>query len=123
MTEVDPIKVHLESSSVSLTKPRDKVRTEYSTETCQDGNTVQPVLSDNPDRVCAYIQVTGGDVYICNSEAHAKASTPQGMILPSANTAPWPIYGQNAVWAVQVTGGKTCVISVAADYSTYDEGK
>ena len=115
----EPIPVHLTSSDVPLISPpkHDVVRTEFNRATCDDTNKIQPILPDSPQRHCAYIQVTGGDVYLCDSEAKAKSTTPQGMILPSANTAPWPLYGQNAVWAVQVTGGKTCVVSVTADYA------
>lgn len=124
--EPKPVSVHVTSIAAGVqlgnVAPHDKIRTEFKTETVDDANTVRPLLPDSPDRVCAYVQVTGGDVYLCDSESKAKQAVNQsnsevGSILPSANTAPWPVRGQGAIWIAQVTSSKTCVVSVTADYA------
>jgi hypothetical protein len=58
----------------------------------------------------------GAGVVLCASQPDAQQTPPQGSVLPSGNTAPWPVRGQGAVWAAQNTPGTSCVISVTADY-------
>jgi len=119
------VRVHIASSDVPLhpaaapaTQPARRVQTRLLNETVDDTNPVRPLLPDDGDRICAWVQVTGGDVYLCVSQSDASQATPAGSILPSANTGPWPVRGQGALWAAQVTAGKTCVISVSADYGS-----
>jgi hypothetical protein len=87
-----------------------------------NSNTVRPLLPEDGERVCAYVQATTGDVYLCDSEAKANqaagaANSELGTFLPHANTAPWPIRGSQAVWIAQATsGGGSCVVSFTADY-------
>jgi hypothetical protein len=120
--DLTPVPVHVTGISAGATLGhaaplgRDRVRTRFLTETVDDINPVRPLLPDDSDRVCARIQATGGDVVLCASEADAQHAPPQGSVLPSANTAPWPVRGQGAVWAAQKTPGTSCVISVTADY-------
>lgn len=128
MTEVPPVRVHVASVSAEValgTSPvaRRARRTAFGTETVDDTNPVRPLLPDNPDRVCAYVQVTGGDVYLCDFEAkaiqaHDTINSELGTLLPHGNTAPWPLGGTQAVWIAQVTAASTCVVSFTADYGT-----
>jgi len=123
-----PVAVHVASIEAGVqlgpapASGRRHVRTGFMTETVDDTNPVRPLLPASPDRVSAQVQVTGGDIYLCDSEAKALqaadvAGSHQGSILPSANTGPWPLHGENAVWIAQVTATKTCVVSVTADYA------
>lgn len=125
-SEIPPVQVHVASVAAGVAlggahAARRARRTAFGTETVNDTNTVRPLLPDNPDRVCAYVQVTGGDVYLCDSESKAiqaadTASSDLGTLLPHTNTAPWPISGQQAVWVAQVTAASSCVVSFTADY-------
>lgn len=119
-----PVIVHGLSAEASASigtptppRPVRPVRTRFLAETVDDINPVRPLLPADPDRVCAWIQATGGDVVLCASQPDAQQSPPQGAVLPSANTAPWPVAGQGAVWAAQKTAASSCVISVTADYA------
>jgi hypothetical protein len=116
-----PVSVHVASAApgVSLGRARagDRYRTRYLTETVDNSNPVRPLLGDDPERARAWVQATGGDVVLCASESDAGQTPPNGSVLPSANTAPWPLRGQGAVWAAQKTAASTCVISVTADYA------
>lgn len=126
MTEVPPVNVHVASiaEGVALRTAHTgrKARvTQFGTETVDDNNPVRPLLPDSPERVCAYVQATGGDVYLCDSEAkanqaHDTANSDLGTLLPHGNTAPWPITGQGPVWVAQVTAAASCVVSFTADY-------
>ncbi|MGH3121722.1 MAG: hypothetical protein ACRDND_11960 [Streptosporangiaceae bacterium] len=120
-TQPVPVPVHLTSIGVGvqLGQPppaAGAVRTRFLTETVDDANPVRPLLPADDARECAWLQATGGDVYLCASESDATQATPAGSVLPSANTGPWPARGQGAVWAAQATSGDSCVISVTADY-------
>lgn len=95
---------------------REKVVTRFGQETVDNSNKVRPLLPDDPDRLIAHVQVTGGDVYLCASEQDAKRTVPSGSVLPSANTAPWPLRGQQAVWIAQKTADSTCAVDFTADY-------
>lgn len=95
---------------------RKRVVTAFGAETVDNVNPVRPLLPDNPDRICAHVQVTGGDVWLCDSESRAIQAMPLGAVLPAANTGPWPLRGQQAVWVAQHTADKTCVVSFTADY-------
>lgn len=117
-----PIPVHLAgiSAEVSISQAvkHDRVRTRFLGETVDDTNPVRPLLPDDPDRLCAWIQASGGDVVLCASQADAQQSPPAGAVLSAANTGPWPVRGEGALWAAQKTAASTCVISVTADYKT-----
>jgi hypothetical protein len=126
--DVEAVKVHIQSSSVPLASPpRDRIRTEFLTETVDDNNTVRPLLPDAPDRVCAYIQASGGDVYLCDSKGKAvqaadTTNSELGALLKaitgtSVGSGPWPIHGQGAVWIAQAVAASTCVVSVTAEYA------
>lgn len=126
-TAYEPVHIHVASMAPEVTlgqalsPRRDQIRTRFGTETVDDTNPVRPLLPDHPDRVCVYVQVTGGDVYLCDSESKASqaadaAASGLGSILPATNTGPWPVRGTQAVWAAQVTPSKTCVVSFTADY-------
>lgn len=119
-----PVPVHIAGISAEVTlgqaapaPGRDRIRTRFLTETVDDANPVRPLLPDDSHRAGAQIQATGGDVVLCASQSDAQQAPPQGSTLPSANTAPWPVRGQGAVWAAQATSGDSCVISVTADYA------
>lgn len=119
--EVEPVRMHLASAEpgvldVAAAKPHKPLRTAFGSETVDDTNSVRALLPASPERRIAHVQVTGGDVWLCDSERNAKASTPIGSVLPSANTAPWPVRGTNAVWIAQKTATNTCVVSFTADY-------
>lgn len=126
MSEIKPVPIHVASvaAEVALSGPQRARRartTEFGTETVNDTNPVRPLLPQNPDRVCAYVQVTGGDVYLCDSESKAiqaadTTSSDLGALLSHTNTAPWPITGQGPVWVAQVTAAASCVVSFTADY-------
>lgn len=124
----EPVHVHIASADVPLVTPaaapapRRRIRTRFLTETVDATNPVRPLLPESDDRVIAQLQVTGGDIYLCDSEhaaiqAVGTAASEQGAILPSANAGPWPISGGAAIWAAQVsTATSASVISVTADY-------
>lgn len=126
MTEIPPVRVHVASvdEGVAISGPqraRGRIVTAFGTETVDDSNPVRPLLPESPERVCAYVQATGGDVYLCDSEAkanqaHDTASSDLGTLLPHGNTAPWPVGGQQAVWIAQVTAASSCIVSFTADY-------
>jgi hypothetical protein len=119
-----PVKIHLESVSPEAgaalggQAPRRRRRrmTRFGYETVDPTNEVRPILPDDPDRVIAWLSASGGDAILCGSEQDAKRATPAGSILPSANTAPWPVTGQGAVWAVQRVSTATVTVSWTADY-------
>jgi len=115
------VSVHVASVAPGVALGRapagDRLRTRYLTETVDNANPVRPLLGDDPGRACAWIQATGGDVVLCASESDSGQVPPAGSVLPSANTGPWPLRGQGAVWAAQKTAAATCVISVTADYA------
>lgn len=121
--QMTPVPVHVTgiSAEVSLGQPagprRDRIRTRFLNETVTDTNPVRPLLPDDPDRVIAYIETTGGDVYLCGSQSDASQSPPAGSVLPTAFTSAWPIRGQGAVWIAQKTAATTCVVSATADYA------
>lgn len=121
--ELVPLPVHIAGVSAGVALghapalEHRRVRTRFANETVNDTNPVRPLLPEDPDRIIAYVETTGGDVYLCGSEQDAKRATPTGSVLPTAFTAAWPIHGQGAVWIVQKTGATTCVVSVTADYA------
>ena len=124
--EIKPVPIHLASvaDGVALAGPRraaSAIVTRFGTETVDDSNSVRPLLPASDERVCAYVQATGGDVYLCDSEAKATqardtTNSELGTFLSHTNTAPWPIGGQQAVWIAQVTAASSCVVSFTADY-------
>lgn len=120
--EYPPVAMHLASAAPGVTvcgqRARKALRTDFGSETVDDTNRVRPLLPAAPGRRIAHVQATGGDVWLCDSEAKAKAATPEGSVLPSANTGPWPVHGTNAVWIVQKTATNTCVVSFTAEYET-----
>lgn len=117
---IEPVPVHITGveASVQLGQPaparRRPVRTRFLAETVDDANPVRPLLPDDAARVRAWLQVTGGDVYLCESQA--KAEQLQGSVLPAGNTAPWPAGGQGALWVAQAVAGFACTVSCTADY-------
>lgn len=119
-----PIPVHVTgvSAEVSLgagapaAPARPRLRTEFTSESVDDANPVRPLLPDKTSRVIAWVQATGGDVLLCDTEVNARQGI--GSPLPSANTAPWPLGGTQAVWIAQKTAGNTCTVSCTADYET-----
>ena len=119
--QLTPIPVHVASIAVQASiggeAPRRGLRTRFITETVDDTNPVRPLLPADPALRCAHVQVSGGDVFLCGSRGDAERPTPDGAVLPSGNTAPWPLRGQGGLWAAQKTAGTTCVVSVTADYA------
>lgn len=117
--DYEPVRIHVVSSDVPMggaaSGQRKRIVTSFGSETVDATNTVRALLPDAPDRVCAYVQVTGGDVYLCDSESKAKQAIPLGAVLPKANTAPWPLRGQQGVWIANA-GTVTCTVSFTADY-------
>lgn len=127
--DIQPVPVHVTGVDVGVSMgtpapepaPARAVATRFGTETVDDTNPVRPILPADPDRVCAYVQATGGDVFLAASEGNAKQAqdspnSAEGTFLSHTNTAPWPIRGTEAVWAAQVTATNTCVVSFTADY-------
>lgn len=120
--EYPPARVHIVADDTRApARPRKALRTRFGTETVDDSNPVRPLLPDAPERECAYVQATGGDVYLCDSESKAlqaadHANSELGTLLPHGNTAPWPLRGGQAVWIAQVTAASSCIVSYTADY-------
>lgn len=119
--DLSPVPVHITGAEPGTiggapARPHKLTRTDFGSETVDDTNKVRPLLPESSRRRSAHVQATGGDVWLCDGEAKAKGGTPEGSVLPAANTAPWPIRGHNAVWIVQKTGATTCVVSFTADY-------
>lgn len=121
-----PLRVHLESAEPGVlpgAAPHKKIMTRFVTETVDNQNTVRPLLPDTPGRVLAIVQVSGGDVHLCDTQGHAQAAaggqgtSELGTRIP-AGTAPWPLLGEGAVWIAQVTAGTTCTVACTADYKT-----
>lgn len=122
--DYEPVRVHMVADSTKAPgQARGKVVTRFGTETVDNANPVRPLLPDDPGRVCAWVQATGGNVYLCDSESKAIQAAGQvnsgvGTFLPAANTAPWELLGSQAVWIAQVSTGTTCVVGYTADYET-----
>jgi hypothetical protein len=117
-----PVEIHGMTAGVAASlgqqpqRPHKALRTDFGTETVDDTNKSRPLLPAAPERRCAYIQATGGDVILCKDESSAQQL--QGSLLPKTNTAPWPFPGQGAVWIAQAQAGDTCKVSFTADYET-----
>jgi hypothetical protein len=128
--DVQPIPVHVTgiepAAAAALPAPRRRrkvIVTRFGTETVDDTNPVRPILPEDPGRVCAWLQASGGDVYLADTQAKASAaadtaSSGEATLLPKANTAPWPVHGQQPVWAAQAAAAAACVISFTADYES-----
>ncbi|MGH3283221.1 MAG: hypothetical protein ACRDPD_00795 [Streptosporangiaceae bacterium] len=118
-TQPVPVPVHVASveAGVQLGQPPPAgraVRTRFLTETVDDANPVRPLLPADDRRECAWLQATGGDVYLCDNQADAEKLA--GSILPASGTAPWPVNGQGALWVAQAATGAVCIVSCTADY-------
>lgn len=124
--DYESVRVHLTGTDVELGgghQPggRKKIVTRFGTETVDNTNLVRPLLPDAPARVCAWVQATGADVYLCDTESKAiqaagAVNSGLGTLLPHGNAAPWPLRGQQAVWIAQVsTSTSSSVVSFTAD--------
>lgn len=124
----EPVHVHVASVAAGAqlggaAGPAKAKATRFGTETVDNTNPVRPLLPEHDGRICAWIQATGGDVYMCDSESKAiqadgATNSNEGTFLPHTNTAPWPVYGDQSVWIAQATAGTTCVVSFTAEYET-----
>lgn len=119
--DYESVRVHLTGTDVPMGAGHQpgrhkKIITKFGSETVDNTNPVRPLLPDHAGRMIAWLDTSGGDVVLCDSEAKANQATPAGSTLPGAYTAPWPVRGQQAIWAVQKTANTTCVVNYTADY-------
>ena len=123
LEEYTPIPVHVVSSSVPVKKKRQK-RTVFNTVILTSADSVQQLLPQSDLRVCAYVQAIDNDVVLASSvsQGQAKSNTasgvpfPSGTYLPKANTAPYRIEGNEAIWVAATTTGSNTRVAVSATY-------
>lgn len=109
---IDPVRVHLTSSDISLSPPPLQQRMRYTTQTrivrLTLDDAVQLVADQDLNRVELWIQPLDFDIVLCHSNTQAKDSgnspvasnaTPNGAVIPKTNTQMnGPFKGQDAMW-------------------------
>lgn len=130
MSEIsyEPVKVHIVSTEVvpqPAPKPKRKNRrTVFETVVLTANEPVQIILPSSDARVKAYIQPLDNDIVLTSSKAQAQASAntetnvpfPSGTYLPKSNTAPYPVEGNDAVYAAATTTATSSRVSIQAVY-------
>ena len=127
--DMEPIPVHVtgmaaEISLAPAAPPRRRRRTEYLTVVLTADEPQQVILPASGARVGALVQaldndiVLGGDLSKVQAKNNLVASTPypSGTLVPKANTRPWPVDDNGAVYAGATTTASSSRISITAVY-------
>jgi len=123
MTEtaaVEPMKVHLSGSDLPLITPeRKRCRrgTSLRTFVLTANDPVQQILPQNTNRIEAYIQCVDDPAVafsIHDSLADAQAGGNAGVTVPAANTGPYPLHTNDAVWATAAGPDLPVTVSISA---------
>lgn len=119
MSQVEAVQVHLVGSDVPLgapQPPRKRVkRTVFLTVTLTADDPAQPILPASAGRSGALVQALDADITIAGTQANAAAGS--GTVVPKANTVPYPVEHDGAVFAgADLAGANTARVSVTAVY-------
>lgn len=129
MTDYEPVKVHIASAEAGVQlggtaeATQKGCRAVYQTVTLTANDPVQPILPADPSREIAYVQALDNDIVIAGTRGIAGSAVnttagapPDGTVVPKANTVPYPVHDNGAVFAGVTTTGSNSRVSVAAYY-------
>ncbi|HEY1699195.1 MAG TPA: hypothetical protein VGG75_05690 [Trebonia sp.] len=115
---VSAVRVHLTGSDIPVgTAPAAPkgTRSVFQTITLTADDPAQPILPASDSRKGALVQALDADITVALSLANAAAGV--GTVVPTANTAPYPVSHDAAVYAAAVlTGTDTARVAVTAVY-------
>lgn len=118
MSGIEAVRVHVAGSDVPLgapAPPKRTRRTVFLTVTLTADDPAQPVLPASDGRIRALVQALDADITLAATQGNAASLT--GTVVPAANTAPYPVEHDGAVYAgAGVTGTDTARVAVTAVY-------
>ena len=107
-TEHAPVKVHItaDDTKVATAPSAGKIRVQTVTTKNLTAAGWADLLPYDPSRKIAWIQAGGSNIVICTDISQAQDAQnqvsglpyPNGLVIPSTNTAPWPVEGVQRMW-------------------------
>jgi hypothetical protein len=126
-TAYEPVKVHIVADATkgdAAPPKRRQHRAVYQTFLLTAANPTECILPADEDRVSAYVQALDNDIVLGHTQGIVGngvnmvtgAPAPYGALVPHANTAPFPVDDNAAVFAGATTAASSSRVTVIASY-------